>query len=410
MAFRDIHLPTLHRRQSVILTEARRWNVLDAGRRWGKTQLGIDLAVDPMLDGLPVAWFSLSYKNLSEVWRAITETLAPITTRRLEQEHRIETLTRGSFEAWSWKDINLVRGRKYARVLIDEAAYIDNLIEDFRAAVRPLLADYRGDAWFMSSPNGHNDFEMLYEQGQSAAHPSWQSWQCKSEENPFIHPDEFREMRSDLGPRLAEQEMDALFVDAADVDRFLPSMTLWDACQEPLPPLTIRQPMVLALDAGDTDDTFSVVGMTRHPDDRSRLAVRHCQVYEPQDGKPLDQAAIEGDIVKLCEDFNVVNVAFDRYQLRYMTQRLEQRGIPVEEFSQAGPRLEADKQWRDTIASRGMAHDGDAVLRAHVANADKKTDPKTGHMRIVKRRQDLKIDACVAASMASARALSLNLW
>jgi len=363
-----------------------------------------------LLDGLPVAWFSLSYKNLSEVWRAISDVLAPITTRRSEQEHRIETLTRGSFEAWSWKDINLVRGRKYARVLIDEAAYIDNLIEDFRAAVRPLLADYRGDAWFMSSPNGHNDFETLYDQGQSAAHPAWQSWRCKSEENPFIHPDEFREMRVDLGPRLAEQEMDALFVDAADVDRFLPSMTLWDACQEALPPLTIRQPMVLAMDAGDTDDTFAVVGMTRHPDDRTRLAVRHCRVYVPQDGKPLDQGVIEGDIVKLCEDFNVVNVAFDRYQLRYMTQRLEQRGIPVEEFSQAGPRLEADKQWRDTIASRGVAHDGDPVLRAHVANADKKTDPKTGHMRIVKRRQDLKIDACVSSSMSCSRALFLNLW
>src|SRR5262249_2303536 len=160
--------------------------------------------------------------------------------------------------------------------------------------------------------------------------------------------DEFREMRADLGPRLAEQEMDALFVDAADVDRFLPSMTLWDACQEELPALTIRQPMVLALDAGDTDDTFSCVGMTRHPDDRPRLAVRYTRVYEPK-GKPLDQGTIEGDIVKLCEDFNIVNVAFDRYQLRYLTQRLEQRGIPVEEFSQAGPRLEADKQWRDTI-------------------------------------------------------------
>jgi hypothetical protein len=409
MATREIHLPVLHQRQRVILTEARRWNVLCAGRRWGKTQLGIDLAVDPMLDGLPVAWFSLSYKNLSEVWRSITDTLASITTRRLEQEHRIETLTRGSFEAWSWKDINLVRGRKYARVLVDEAAYIDNLIEDFRAAVRPLLADYRGDAWFMSSPNGHNDFETLYEQGQSAAHPAWQSWRCKSEENPFIHPDEFCEMRVDLGPRLAEQEMDALFVDAADVDRFLPSMTLWDACQEVLPPLTIRQPMVLAMDAGDTDDTFAVVGVTRHPDDRTRLAVRYCRVYEPH-GTPLDQGVIEGDIIRLWQDFNVVHIAFDKYQLRYLSQRLEQRGIPIEEFSQAGPRLEADKQTLDLVVSRSLAHDGDVVLRQHIANADKKTDAMTKRIRIVKRRQDLKIDACVALSMATARALELNLW
>jgi len=405
----DIRLPILHQRQDQIRIEARRWNVLAAGRRWGKTQLGIDLAVDPMLDGLPVAWFSLSYKNLSEVWREMVNTVAPITSRRLEQEHRIETITRGSFEAWSWKDINLVRGRKYARVIVDEAAYIDNLIEEFKSAVRPLLSDYRGDAWFMSSPNGHNDFEVLYDQGQSQDFRTWQSWRCKSEENPAIDPLEFREMRNDLGTRLAEQEMDALFVDAADIDRFLPSMTLWDACQEELPALTIRQPMVLAMDAGDTDDTFAVVGVTRHPADRSRLAVRYCQVYEPR-GQPLDQSAIEGDILKLYRDFNVVHVAFDRYQLRYLSQRLEANGVPVEEFSQAGPRLEADKQLLDLVTSRTLAHDGDPVLRSHVANADKKTDAQTKRIRIVKRRQDLKIDGTVSLSMGTSRALSLNLW
>lgn len=217
-------------------------------------------------------------------------------------------------------------------------------------------------------------------------------------------------MRRDLGPRLAEQEMDAQFIDAADVDRFLPSMTLWDACQETLPPLTIRQPMVLALDAGDTDDTFSVVGVTKHPEDYTRLAVRYCRVYVPIGGQPLDQGAIEQDVVKLWQDFNVVNIAFDKYQLRYMSQRLEQRGIPIEEFSQAGPRLEADKQLLDLIVSRGLAHDGDATLRQHIANADKKTDAMTKRIRIVKRRQDLKIDGTISLSMACFRALDLNLW
>lgn len=389
--------------------EARRFNVLCAGRRWGKTALGIDLAVDPLLDGQPVAWFSLSYKNLAEVWREMTAVLLPITTRRSEQEHRIETLTHGTFEAWSWENINLVRGRKYARVLVDEAAYIETLHEDFKAALRPLLADLRGDAWFMSSPNGHNDFEVLYDQGQSAAFSTWQSWRCRSEENPAIAAEEFAELRRDLGDRLAEQEMDAGFVDAADIDRFLPSMTLWDACQEDLPPLTLRQPMVLAMDAGDTDDAFAVVGVTRHPADRARLAARYCRIYEPH-GQPLDQQAIYEDVLQLWRDFNVVHIAFDKYQLRYLSQRLESNGIPVEEFSQAGPRLEADKQLQDLIVSRALAHDGDATLRAHVSNADKKTDPMTKRIRIIKRRQDLKIDAAVTLSMASARALELNLW
>lgn len=409
MATLDIVLPTLHPRQHQILTEARRFNVLSAGRRWGKTALGIDLAVDPLLDGMPVAWFSLSYKNLAEVWREMVAVLAPITTRRSEQEHRIETLTHGTFEAWSWKDINLVRGRKYRRVLIDEAAYIESLHEEFKAAVRPLLADFRGDAWFMSSPNGHNDFEVLYDQGQSAQFATWQSWHCASEENPHIDPAEFAEMRRDLGDRLAEQEMDAGFVDAADIDRFLPSITLWDACQEELPPLSIRNPMVLAMDAGDTDDTFAVVGVTRHPSDHTRLAARYVQVYTP-DGKPLDQKTVEADVLKLYHDFNVVHVAFDKYQLRYLSQRLEANGIPIEEFSQAGPRLEADKQLLDLTVSRAIVHDGDPTLRAHIGNADKKTDPTTKRIRIIKRRQDLKIDACVALSMASARALELNLW
>ncbi len=95
----ELVLPSLHPAQQQIIDEARRFNVLACGRRFGKTMLGIDLIIDKVLDGYPVSWFSPTYKMLAEVWKEIVETTKQLQTRVAKQEHRIELITAaiGSF-------------------------------------------------------------------------------------------------------------------------------------------------------------------------------------------------------------------------------------------------------------------------------------------------------------------------
>lgn len=407
----DVHLPRRLATHRELLRTARRFNVLNAGRRYGKTTVGVDLAVNCVLDGFPVAWTSMTYKNQNEVWRAMTSALQPVATRMDGSAYRIDTMVPGgSFEAWSWTNVNAMRGRKYKLVIVDEAAHIDGLLDErdsYTAVVRPTLLDLVGDAWFLSSPNGHNDFEALWERGQSLDWPDWQSWTRTTADNPLIAPDEIASMRHEMSELLAAQELDAQFVDLSDVDPFLPDIALWDACQEVLPPLGTREPMVLALDAGVTNDSFAVVGVTQHPTDRQRQAVRLVQVYEPH-GTPLDFDVIEAFLLDLVERVNVVCIVYDAYQLHQMGTRLGRR-VWAESFSQGADRLVADKSLRDRIITRQIAHHDQPVLRDHIRNARAKIDKDGTRLRIVKASASRKIDAAVALSMASHRLAGLNL-
>jgi hypothetical protein len=107
-----------------VLAEKRRFNVLDCGRRWGKTVLGIDLAAEVALSGYPVGWFAPTYKLLSEAWRDLLKVLRPYVIRANATDHRVELVTGGVVEMWSLDSEDGGRSRKYARVIIDEAAMV----------------------------------------------------------------------------------------------------------------------------------------------------------------------------------------------------------------------------------------------------------------------------------------------
>ncbi len=192
--------------------------------------------------------------------------------------------------------------------------------------------------------------------------------------------------------------------DASGAERFLSSMHWWDTCQTPLPPLDGRTPLVLALDAGDTNDTFGAVAVSRHPDPARRddLAVRWVRCWVPENNQPLDQDAIESEIRDFLTSHRVLQLCYDKYQLRQMTQHLG-RIVWCEEFSQAGDRLVADKKLLDMIMTGHVAQDGDPTLREHISNADRKIEGEN-KLRIVKRTHAKKIDLCVALSMSCARA------
>jgi len=196
-----------------VIREAARYNVVCCGRRFGKTLLGIERIVHPALAGKPVAWFSPSYPMLTEVWRDLRAILLPVTARVDTQQHRVELVTGGVVDMWSLDSVNAPRGRKYARVVIDEAAMVRQLEEAWQAVIRPTLADYRGDAWFLSTPKGRNYFWHLYQRGQDEAQPDWASWQMPTYANPFIAVDEIDAMRREMPERTFTQEVMAQFLE-----------------------------------------------------------------------------------------------------------------------------------------------------------------------------------------------------
>lgn len=191
----------------------RRFNVVDCGRRWGKTVLGVNRLVPPALAGFPVAWFAPSYKYMTEAWRDFIRILGPAILRSDKTERRIELVTGGVVEFWSLQDEDAGRSRKYKHVVIDEAAKVRGLKRSWLEAIRPTLADYRGGADFLSTPKGKDYFWELFTRGLDPLEPDWACWKMPTATNPYIHPDEIAELRRGLPERVFTQEILAEFHD-----------------------------------------------------------------------------------------------------------------------------------------------------------------------------------------------------
>ena len=105
----ELCLIELYEAQQKVVDEAKRFNALACGRRWGKTKLGIHQLIQAALAGEPVAWFAPSYKMLAEAWREVNKALDPVTIRKSVQEYRLELVTGGSIDFWSLDSPDVAR-------------------------------------------------------------------------------------------------------------------------------------------------------------------------------------------------------------------------------------------------------------------------------------------------------------
>lgn len=211
----ELIVPELHEAQDLARQQARRFNVLVAGRRWGKDVWQLDWLREPALAGYPVGWFFPTYGMLGKAWRQAKRVLLPITAGKWEVEHRIELVTGGIFDMWSLEDPDKVRGQMYKRIAVNEAGEVAQLQYAWEYVLRATLADMRGDALFGGTPKGLNYFFELYQRGQDEANKDWISWAFPTRLNPFIDPQEIEDARQELPERAFAQEWLAEFLEDA---------------------------------------------------------------------------------------------------------------------------------------------------------------------------------------------------
>lgn len=191
----------------------------------------------------------------------------------------------------------------------------------------------------------------------------------------------------------------------SSVDNFLP-IEWWTACQRPLPELKSKQPLVVAVDAAITNDSFGIVAVSRHG---SELAVRYANCWYPPKGGKINYDEPRKELIRLSKEYNVVQFAYDEFQLADMSQNLQKQGVGwFRKFSQQNERAVADKTLYDLIRDRRIYHSGELDLAEHISNcnAEYKGESK---MRLVKKSDARKIDLAVCLSMACSEALRLNL-
>ena len=148
------------------------------------------------------------------------------------------------------------RGRAYAAVVLDEAALIPNLETAWNESIRPQLTDYRGSAWFLSTPKGTGGyFHALFQRGQDATQTDWGSWQMPTSTNPFMPADEIEAARLDKSELAFAQEYLAQFVS-------------WEGCVFRRITAAVQEPFAgvsaaaIGCDWGRTNDFTVFVGIS----------------------------------------------------------------------------------------------------------------------------------------------------
>jgi len=203
---------SLHPAQATIHKSTARFKIIDAGRRFGKTRLGVMECIGAAIDGKRAWWIAPSYKTANVGWRPLRRLAAQIPGAKISLAERTVTLPGGGEVSIRTADNpDSLRGEGLDLVVMDECAFIKP--EAWSEALRPALSDRLGKAIFISTPRGRNWFWDLYRRGQSGE-DGWQSFRYKTIDNPFILASEVEDARRLLPELIYRQEYEAEFIDS----------------------------------------------------------------------------------------------------------------------------------------------------------------------------------------------------
>jgi hypothetical protein len=379
-----IRLPELHAGQETVESQARRFNALACGRRWGKSKYLTRRMALRALRGQFYGYFAPTYKILTEVFNEAASRLSPVG-RVLKAEKRIELMTGGLVEFWTLEDEDAGRSRRYHEVGIDEAGLVKDLETRWHQAIRPTLTDYRGEAWLAGTPKGRGFFHTAFALGQDPHETDWQSWQMPTSANPYIPKDEIEAAKRQMPERSFLQEFEAVFLDeAGGVFR-----GVRDAIGEP--PKVPHGTVYLGVDIAKVNDFTVVCGV----DSAGR------QVYFDRFNQ-ISWERQEEAIVSAYRRFASAKVVIEvNNQGDPMFERLRKRGVSVEGF-------------QTTNASKESLIDNLAMLienkRVTLLPQDEQTNELLAYQYEITRSRNIRMNAPEGMHDDTVIALALACW
>lgn len=226
-------IPAPLEHQVPILSDYHRFKIIVAGRRFGKTMLGLmavlgghgpDRKFLGALQGGNVWWVAPNYGMASDIWYKLKQSLMGIQDmegfEKREDERIIRLPGGGAVTVKSADNPDSLRGLGLDGICFDEAAYMDE--ETWTMALRPALADRQGWAIFISTPKmddvdkkkGIEWFKRLYLDAD--CNPDWGRWQRPSMDNKTIPAAEFEVLKRTMPDLAYRQEILAEFVDIGE--------------------------------------------------------------------------------------------------------------------------------------------------------------------------------------------------
>ena len=197
--------------QQEVIADPSRFKVIAAGRRCGKTHFA---AVTLILAALNGEKGGVMYVGPTQglardlMWDKLFELAGDIIESSNVNNLEI-VLAGGNKIALKGSDRpDTLRGYSLKHLVLDEFAFHKEGV--FDTILRPALADRKGSALFISTPEGRNAFYDVYVNGQTGM-KGWKSWHLTSHDNPMLDPEELAHAKETMAGWQYRQEFEASF-------------------------------------------------------------------------------------------------------------------------------------------------------------------------------------------------------
>lgn len=208
-----------HPSQAAVTNCSKRFRVVCAGRRGGKTELAVyEMAGKAYAKGgRSVKYVAPTFQQARDIaWVKLVNVLKPIALKinetRLEITVQAADGGRSVVSLSGWENIDTLRGQAFDFVVIDEIASMRNWEANWSTIIRPTLTDRVGEAMFISTPKGFNHFYTLYNVANDPVRGAdYASFHFTSYDNPHVSRAELDRARAELTEDQFAQEYMADF-------------------------------------------------------------------------------------------------------------------------------------------------------------------------------------------------------
>ena len=200
----------LHPAQLEIFNSQKRFKVVAAGRRFGKSRLAAWLLLINAIqsDSKDVFYIGPTFQQAKDIMWIMLKELGADLIAAAHENTAVLTLINGRRIFLKGSDRpDTLRGVGLAYVVLDEYASMKPVV--WEQIIRPTLADVRGGALFIGTPAGKNHFYDLYK--DALDDDDWDAWQYNSTDNPFIPGDEIQAAAKSMSSMSFRQEFEASF-------------------------------------------------------------------------------------------------------------------------------------------------------------------------------------------------------
>ena len=191
----------LHEAQKKVVQSKKRFRVLLAGRRFGKTVLAIEemLFKAVTTDKARIAYIAPTYQAARDIsWAQLKERAQPlkpsINESRLEITVPNKHGTQSLIVLRSWDSVETLRGQYFDFLVLDEVAQFKEFDVTWQQVLRPTLTDRKGACLFISTPLGFNHFYDLY----NTDGDQHESFHFTSYDNPHLPVEEIDDAKEEM--------------------------------------------------------------------------------------------------------------------------------------------------------------------------------------------------------------------